>query len=34
MFDRSPVAHAVNQFDMAYKYADVMPAREVMAALP
>lgn len=34
VFDRSPVAHAVNLFDMAYKYADVMPAREVMAALP
>ena len=34
VFDRSPVSHAVNLFDMAYKYADVMPVRDVMAALP
>ncbi len=34
VFDRSPVSHAVNLFDMAYKYGDVMPVRDVMAALP
>ena len=30
VYDRSPVAHAVNLFDMAYKYADVRPQAEVM----
>ena len=25
VYDRSPIAHAVNLFDMAYKYADVQP---------
>jgi maleamate amidohydrolase len=34
VFDRSPVAHAVNLFDIAYKYGDVMPVKDVMAALP
>ncbi len=33
VYDRSPVAHAVNLFDMAYKYADVRPVTEVMALL-
>jgi nicotinamidase-related amidase len=33
VYDRSPVAHAVNLFDMAYKYGDVRPVDEVMAAL-
>jgi maleamate amidohydrolase len=31
VYDRSPVAHAVNLFDMAYKYADVRPLADVMA---
>lgn len=34
VYDRSPTAHAVNLFDMAYKYADVRPIAEVMAELP
>ncbi len=34
VFDRSPVSHAVNLFDIAYKYGDVMPVRDVMAAIP
>lgn len=34
VYDRSPTAHAVNLFDMAYKYADVRPVAEVMAQLP
>jgi maleamate amidohydrolase len=34
VFDRSEVSHAVNLFDIAYKYGDVMPVREVIAALP
>lgn len=34
VYDRSPTAHAVNLFDMAYKYADVRPVAEVMAELP
>jgi maleamate amidohydrolase len=29
VYDRSPTSHAVNLFDMASKYADVMPAAEV-----
>ncbi|MDO9487389.1 MAG: isochorismatase family protein [Sphingomonadaceae bacterium] len=33
VYDRSPTAHAVNLFDMAYKYADVAPVSEVMAQL-
>jgi nicotinamidase-related amidase len=33
VYDRSPVAHAVNLFDMAYKYGDVRPVNDVMAAL-
>ena len=33
VYDRSPTAHAVNLFDMAYKYADVRPASEVLAVL-
>lgn len=33
VYDRSPTAHAVNLFDMAYKYADVRPLEEVLAAL-
>ena len=31
VFDRSDTAHAVNLFDMAYKYADVQPVADVMA---
>lgn len=37
VYDRSPTSHAVNLFDMAAKYADVMPADEVarlLAGLP
>jgi len=30
VYDRSSVSHAVNLFDMAAKYADVMPARDVV----
>jgi nicotinamidase-related amidase len=30
VYDRSPVSHAVNLFDMASKYADVRPTAEVM----
>lgn len=33
VYDRSRVSHAVNLFDMAEKYADVMPAAEVMAKI-
>ncbi|PEQ11386.1 hydrolase [Novosphingobium sp. PC22D] len=33
VYDRSPVAHAVNLFDMAYKYADVAPLDAVLDAL-
>jgi maleamate amidohydrolase len=33
VYDRSPTAHAVNLFDMAYKYADVRPVAEVMAEI-
>jgi maleamate amidohydrolase len=33
VYDRSPVSHAANLFDMAYKYADVQPLRDVLAAL-
>lgn len=31
VFDRSAVSHAVNLFDMASKYADVMPTTEVVS---
>jgi maleamate amidohydrolase len=34
VYDRSAAAHAVNLFDMAYKYADVRPTAEVMSELP
>lgn len=33
VYDRSATAHAVNLFDMASKYADVMPLTEVIAML-
>ncbi|HEY9090189.1 isochorismatase family protein [Parasphingorhabdus sp.] len=33
VYDRSPAAHAVNLFDMAYKYADVKPLADIDAAL-
>jgi nicotinamidase-related amidase len=33
VYDRSPIAHAVNLFDMAYKYADVQPLASVMREL-
>jgi nicotinamidase-related amidase len=33
VYDRSAVSHAVNLFDMAEKYADVMPAAEVMTRI-
>ena len=33
VFDRSRVSHAVNLFDMAEKYADVMPTEAALAAL-
>lgn len=33
VYDRSPVAHAVNLFDMAYKYADVAPVADVIAQI-
>ena len=33
VYDRSPTSHAVNLFDIAAKYADVMPTREAIAAL-
>ena len=32
-FDRSPISHMVNLFDMHHKYADVMQADEVLSAL-
>ena len=34
VYDRSRVSHAVNLFDMSEKYADVMPAAEVLNRLP
>ena len=34
VYDRSAVSHAANLFDMAYKYGDVLPVADVMAALP
>lgn len=33
VYDRSATSHAVNLFDMASKYADVMPTTDAMAAL-
>jgi nicotinamidase-related amidase len=33
VYDRSATSHAVNLFDMASKYADVMPTPDAMAAL-
>lgn len=33
VYDRSATSHAVNLFDMASKYADVMPTAEAVAAL-
>ena len=33
VYDRSATSHAVNLFDMAAKYADVMPTDEALAAL-
>lgn len=33
VYDRSDTAHAVNLFDMAYKYADVRPVEEVIGCL-
>jgi maleamate amidohydrolase len=33
VYDRSHTAHAVNLFDMAYKYADVCPLSDVLEAL-
>lgn len=33
VYDRSPTSHAVNLFDMAQKYADVMTSAECLAAL-
>ncbi len=33
VFDRSQVAHAVNLFDMAHKYADVVPVEEAIALI-
>lgn len=33
VYDRSPTAHALNLFDMASKYADVMPTTDVLALL-
>jgi maleamate amidohydrolase len=34
VYDRSETAHAVNLFDMAYKYADVRPVAELFTLLP
>jgi len=33
VFDRVPTSHAVNLFDMASKYADVLPTSEILAQL-
>lgn len=33
VYDRSATAHAVNLFDMAYKYADVLPSADILAHL-
>lgn len=34
VFDRSPVSHAVNLFDLASKYADVVTVREAIDLIP
>jgi isochorismate hydrolase len=33
VYDRSATSHAVNLFDMASKYADVMPTEDALTAL-
>lgn len=33
VYDRSATAHAINLFDMAYKYADVVPSDDIIATL-
>ncbi|MGQ3003681.1 hypothetical protein [Hydrogenophaga sp.] len=33
VYDRSQTSHAVNLFDMASKYADVMPTEELVQRL-
>ena len=33
VYDRSPTAHAINLFDIAYKYGDVRPVADVIAEL-
>jgi maleamate amidohydrolase len=33
VYDRSPTSHAVNLFDIAHKYADVVTARETIEML-
>ena len=33
VYDRSATSHAVNLFDMASKYADVMPTGDALTAL-
>lgn len=33
VYDRSPTAHAVNLFDMAYKYGDVRPVADILSEL-
>jgi nicotinamidase-related amidase len=33
VFDRSPTAHAVNLFDIAYKYGDVRPVADILVEL-
>jgi hypothetical protein len=33
VFDRSPISHAVNLFDMASKYADVTTTSEAIATV-
>jgi len=33
VFDRSRISHAVSLFDLHHKYADVMPASEVLEHL-
>ena len=34
VYDRSPTSHAVNLFDIAHKYADVVTCEETLALLP
>lgn len=33
VYDRSPIAHGVNLFDMSQKYADVLPTDELLHSL-